>query len=414
MSLDGTYDVVVIGGGPAGMMAAAKASQRGRSVILLEKNPQLGKKLGITGGGRCNVTNNKPNVREMLSSYKNSGKYLFSTYMQHGVQETIDWFKEREVVFVEENETRLFPSTLKAETIRQAMEQEVIAQKVVVQCGITVRSIAHDDAADVFVVRTQSGMVKATSCIVATGGTSHPETGSTGEGFDWLATLGHTIIASNMALVPLVAKDRWVSKLAGITLPEVKITIFEGTKKHSVQAGKLLFTHVGVTGPTILNMSKGIGDLLKYNPVTIKVDLLPKFDAGEAKAVLQASLAASSNKKIKNVLSGLVPTALAGVILELTEIDSETPGHSVTTQERKKLLVILKAFPIKIKELLGPEKAVVSDGGLKLEEVDFKTMESRLVPGLYVVGDVLNINRPSGGYSLQLCWSTGFVAGANA
>lgn len=414
MSTPKVYDVVVIGGGPAGMMAAAKASAGGKSVVLLEKNKRLGKKLSISGGGRCNVTNNKPVVREMLSSYKDSGKYLFSTFMQHGVKETVEWFAQRSVSVVEENEGRLFPSTLKAETICQAMEAEVESVGVEVRRGTAVKSIMYQSDAHGFLVKTNGGDVEAVSCVVATGGTSHPETGSTGEGFTWLASLGHTIIKSNMALVPLVARDSWIAKLAGITLPSVKITIMEDLKKHSAQAGKLLFTHVGVTGPTILNMSKTIGDLLTYSDVTLKVDLLPELDAGQAKARLQELLTEASNKKIKNIISELVPTALGGVVLDIVNIDAETPGHSVSTKERKQLLTVLKAFPIEIKELLGPEKAVVSDGGLKLEEVDFKTMESRIVPGLFLVGDVLNINRPSGGYSLQLCWSTGYVAGSHA
>jgi hypothetical protein len=414
MNASKIYDVVVIGGGPAGMMAASRASICGKSVVLLEKNKRLGKKLSITGGGRCNVTNNKPVVRDMLSSYKDSGKYLFSTFMQHGVTETIQWFSDRNVSFVEENEGRLFLSTFKAETICSAMEMDVESSGVEVRRGTSVQRVEYNTKTKIFSIQTNSELVEATACIMATGGTSHPETGSTGEGFSWLESLGHTVIKSNMALVPVVAKDTWIARLAGITLPSVKITILEDGNKHSVQSGKLLFTHVGLTGPTILNMSKTIGDLLKYSDVILKIDLLPELDAGEAKARLQELLTESSNKKIKNIISELVPTALGGVVLDLINIDAETPGHSVSTDERKKLLAVLKALPIAIKELLGPEKAVVSDGGLKLEEVDFKTMESRIVSRLYLVGDVLNINRPSGGYSLQLCWSTGYVAGSHA
>jgi hypothetical protein len=294
------------------------------------------------------------------------------------------------------------------------MLQEIIQSEVEILCNMSVIKIERDTTTNVFLVHTKNDVVKATSCIVATGGTSHPETGSTGEGFSWLESLGHTVFANNMALVPLVVKGPWIARLAGITLPDVKMTIFDNDKKHSAYAGKLLFTHVGVTGPTILNLSKLVGDLLAYSKVVIKVDLLPTLDAGQAKVQLQELLTAASNKKVKNILTTLVPTALGGVILALLEIDGETPGHSVTTEDRKRLLSILKAFPLEIQELLGPEKAVVSAGGVKLEEVDFRTMESRVVKGLYLVGDVLNINRPSGGYSLQLCWSTGFVAGTHA
>jgi predicted Rossmann fold flavoprotein len=405
------FDVVIIGGGPAGMMAAARASARGRSVVLLEKNPKLGKKLSISGGGRCNVTNNKPGVRDMLSQYKDSGKFLFSTFMQHGVVDTINWFSKRGVIFTEENEDRLFPSTLQAETIRQSLETELDAQGVEVRRGISVTGINFNKKKNRFVIETSADDFEAAACVVATGGTSRPETGSSGEGFRWLASLGHTIIPNNMALVPLKVRAPWIARLAGVTLSKVKLTLYANNKKHSSHQGKLLFTHVGVTGPTVLNLSSTVGELLEHSTVTMKVDLLPDLDAGEAKDKLQKLLSESSNKKLKNVLTELVPASVVTVILEELKIDGETPGHSVTRSERTRLLTILKAFPLYIIGLLGEDKAVVSAGGVTLEEIDFKTMESRVVPGLYLVGDVLNINRPSGGYSLQICWSTGFVAG---
>lgn len=408
------WDVVVIGGGPAGMMAAAHASARGRSVVLLEKNRKLGKKLAITGGGRCNVTNNRPVVRDMLGQYRSSGKFLFSTFMQHGVAETIAWFKERGVELVEENEGRLFPETQQAETIRATLAQELVTSGVTVKCGVSVTNIARDARSQRFTITTDYGEFCADSCVVATGGSSYPETGSTGEGFLWLQALGHTVVPDNMALVPLAVAVPWISRLSGITLPEIKIAVYLNNKKHSSHGGKLLFTHVGITGPTVLNLSHLVGELLIEGPVTLKVDFLPNNDTGELKALFTELLAGSSNKKIKNVIAELVPAAIGAVILEEASVDGDTPCHSVSKTERVKILQTLKAFPLPIKGLLGSDKAIVSAGGVVLEEVDFKTMESRIVPGLYLVGDVLNINRPSGGYSLQLCWSTGVVAGSHA
>ncbi|MFT7644870.1 MAG: putative Rossmann fold flavoprotein [Candidatus Paceibacteria bacterium] len=405
------FDVAIIGGGPAGMMAASRASARGLSVVLFEKNPKLGKKLSITGGGRCNVTNNKPVVRDMLSQYKDSGKFLFSTFMQHGVEETINWFAERGVAFIEENEGRLFPSTLRAETIKQTLEKELEVQGVEVRSRVEVTGISFNKKDKRFAIGTTNDIFEAASCVVATGGTSRPETGSSGEGFDWLTTLGHTIVPNNMALVPLKVKASWIARLAGVTLPNVKLTLYVNKKKHSAHPGKLLFTHVGVTGPTILNLSSTVGELLEHSTVTIKVDMLPDLDAGEAKERLHSTLSESSNKKLKNALTELVPAAVVTIILDELKIDGDTPGHSVARSERVRLLTALKAFPLLIRGLLGEDKAVVSAGGVTLEEVDFRTMESRVVPGLYLAGDILNINRPSGGYSLQLCWSTGFVAG---
>lgn len=407
-------EVLVIGGGPAGMMAAARAAERGRRVILLEKNTRLGKKLSITGGGRCNVTNNKPVVRQMLSQYKESGKFLFSTFMQHGVAESIQWFTDRQVELIEENEGRLFPATQQAETICATLVEELQKQRVEVRLGSVVTGVAYNAKAKLFEVATTTGALTAAACVLATGGTSRPETGSTGEGFGWLQALGHTVVANDMALVPVKIAASWLPKVSGVTLPAVKLSVFADGVRQTVKRGKLLFTHVGVTGPTVLNLSREIGQLSTESAVTLVVDLLPDSDAGTLKIQLQELFALHSNKKIKNVLSELVPTALGGVLLALVDLDGETPCHSVKKEERAKLALLLKALPLSVAGLLGADKAVVSAGGVQLEEVNFKTMESRVVPQLYLVGDVLNINRPSGGYSLQLCWTTGYVAGSYA
>jgi len=254
----------------------------------------------------------------------------------------------------------------------------------------------------------------AKSCIVATGGTARPETGSTGEGFVWLKKFGHTIIDNNFALVPIALKDAWAKKLSGVTLDDIKLTTFQNGEKQEVQKGKLLFTHFGISGPTVLNMSKKIGELMQYGEVIIVLDLFPRLDHGAFKQQLQTLLIAESNKKLKNTLSKLIPSALVSAILELANINSETANHSVSHKDRIKLVTCIKAIPLHVMGLLGADKAVVSSGGVALEEVNFKTMQSRLVPNLYIIGDVLNIDRPSGGYSLQLCWTTGFVAGSNS
>ncbi len=408
-----SYDVVVIGGGPAGMMAAATAAKHGGVVLLLEKNRNLGKKLLITGGGRCNVTNNKPVVRDMLSQYKAEGKYLFSTFMQHGVAETVDWFAQRNVRFTEENEGRLFPETQSAQTIRDTLADELQELGVAVKNHASVTGIKKTK--DFFNVSLQSGeLVSARKCIIATGGTARPETGSTGEGFVWLKSLGHTVLENSFALVPVTLKTTWTKKLSGITIQNCKITLVSEDKKHSFAKGKVLFTHVGLTGPTILNMSKSIGELLSYGPVTLLIDLFPGVDSAEMHARFTKLFSDNANKKVRNALSELVPTALAKELLEQCGIEGEIQCNSITKVQRNALIAYVKAIPLEVSGLLGKDKAVASAGGVALDEVDFKTMESKVVPGLYLVGDVLNINRPSGGYSLQLCWSTGFVAGKSA
>jgi hypothetical protein len=408
------WDVVVVGGGPAGMMAAATAALRGKTVLLLEKNPSLGKKLLITGGGRCNVTNNKTDIRQMLAQYGDVGRFLFSAFTQHSVHDTIGWFAARNVSFIEENEGRMFPSTESSQTIQSALVDELKKTGVIVRTRAVVKSLFKPLRESTFLIVLASGeSVMAKSCVVATGGVSRPETGSTGEGFSWLTVLGHQVVPNNYALVPLLSRDTWIPDLSGVTLPKVKISLYADEKKQSVHTGKLLFTHVGLSGPTILNLSKTVGELLSHSSVTLKVNLLPDYDAGALKTALATLFRDQSNKLLKNALAELIPAALVQPLLALVQVVPQTPCHSVRTPERTKIAQLIAALPIHISGLQGADKAVVSGGGVSPTEINFKTMESRVVPGLYLVGDVLDINRPSGGYSLQLCWTTGFVAGEN-
>ncbi len=416
------YDVVVIGGGPAGMIAAGRAGERGLSVLLLEKNTGLGKKLLITGGGRCNVTNNKPDVRKMLSMYKSNDKFLFSAFSQFAVSDALDFFNTRGMATKEENENRMFPVSNSAKSVWEVLVKYMKTSGVKIETGIEVTGISIDSK-----IRTKNIIIKikgktdkenkkeviAKACVLATGGTSLPETGSTGEGFRFLKKLGHTIIENDFALVPVRLSDAWVKLLGGVTLSDIKLTVFQDGQKRASAKGKILFTHFGISGPTVLNMSKEIGELLKYGEVIIELDLFPKKDFDVVRKELNELLTSENNKKLKNTLRKLIPASLASSLLEIANIDGETKNNSVSTESRKKLIALMKAVPLHASGLLGADKAIVSSGGVALPEVNFKTMQSRVVPNLYLVGDVLNIDRPSGGYSLQLCWTTGFIAGNN-
>ncbi len=407
------WNVVVIGGGPAGMMAAGRAAARGKSVLLLEKNPTLGVKLLITGGGRCNVTNNKTEMRAMVSQYKGNDQFLFSAFSQFGVKEALEFFNGRGMATKEENDGRIFPVSNKARSVWEVLSKYMKEGGVQIQTKAEVTGFVVDAITKAVHVRlSDKSEVIAESCIVATGGASRPETGSTGEGFKWLKKLGHTIIENDFALVPIALKDEWVKKLGGVTLKDIKLTTFQNGQRQSAAKGKILFTHFGISGPTVLNMSKEIGELLKYGEVVIELDLFPKLDPGALRLKLQALLTDESNKKLKNVLSKLIPSALVASLLELANISGETANHSVRSADRAKLVALLKAIPLNVDHLMGSDKAIISSGGVALEEVNFKTMQSRLAPNVYIVGDVLNVDRPSGGYSLQLCWTTGFVAGS--
>lgn len=407
------WEVVVVGGGPAGMMAAGRAAEQGRSVLLLEKKPTLGKKLLLTGGGRCNFTNVKPTLRAMLAEYGPSAKYLFSAFSQFGPAETIEFFNRLGVKSKEENEGRVFPASAKADTILGALIKYLKENKVKVQTSAAVTGISFDESKKLFKISLQNDQpVLAKACIVAVGGKAQPQTGSTGEGFIWLKKFGHKIIPSQPALAPIKLSDSWVKNLSGVVVKNVGLSVSGGKKILSV-SGDILFTHFGLTGPIVLNASRKIGELSKQGQVVLNLDLLPGLNAGELKQNLQKLLAEESNKKIKNSLGQIIPKAMVPIVLDLAEVDEEIFNHSLTKEARQKLMLVLKSLSLHVSGLMGTEQSVYSSGGVPAAEVDFKTMASRLAPNLFIIGDALDIERPSGGYSLQLCWTTGYIAGSN-
>lgn len=409
--IEKVWDVIVIGGGPAGMMTAGVAAKKGAKVILLEKNKKLGEKLLITGGGRCNVTNSEFDNRKLLQKFKNNGKFLFSAFAQHSVKESLDFFHSRGMPTKVEKELRVFPVSDSAQSVWDVLVDEMQKNKVSVVSNSPVVEIIKKDKELIGVKLKNKQVIYGNSIVVATGGTSRPETGSTGDGFQWLKDIGHKVIMPAPSLVPISIRDPWVKRLAGVSLSDIKISVFQNQEKQGSVKGKILFTHVGLSGPTILNMSKDIGELLKYGSVQLSLDLLPNEDNGKLNTKLQELFKEHDKKKFRNALSNLIPSAITPVVVELSHINPEVQCNSVTREERLRLINLLKGTPMEVKGLLGANKAIVSSGGVVLDEVDFKTMRSRIFPNLYLVGDILNIDRPSGGYSLQLCWTTGFVAG---
>ena len=410
---DIVWDVVVIGGGPSGMMSAGRSAELGKKVLLIEKNDSLGKKLLITGGGRCNLTNNEPDVRKFLSKFKDSDKFLFSAFSEFSVKETLEFFHNRNMETKEEALGRVFPASNSAKSVWETLLEYLKQNKVTINSNSTVMGFETDSGKITSIVLKDKTKVTAKSFVLATGGKSRPETGSTGDGFVWLKEIGHNVIEPSASLVPLKTKTDWVKKLQGVSLSDVKITILQNNEKQNQARGKILFTHFGLSGPSILNLSHDIGELLKYGEVLVSLDILPNFDHGQLNQKLQDIFKEKSNKKFKNTLGDLMPSALVPIVVELSKINPDKPSNSITREERLSLIELLKNIHIEVEDLLGVEKAIVTSGGVSLDEVDFKTMTSRLYSNLYLIGDILNIDRPSGGYSLQLCWTTGFIAGSN-
>lgn len=406
------YDVIVIGGGPAGMMAAGRAASRGARVLLLEKNDTLGKKLLISGGGRCNVTNNQPDNKLFLKKLPESMKYLFTSFVQWNVANTLSFFHERGMDTKTENERREFPVSDSAQSVWDVLVKEMQQYNVTIQSSSPVAGFILDDEKNITGVKLKNGdVLNASSYILATGGKSHPETGSTGDGFTWLSEIGHKVITTAPSLVPIALADNWAKKLQGVSLQDVKLSVVQNSIKQETRTGNMLFTHFGITGPLILNSSNSVRELLQYGAVTLLLDLLPHLNHKEIDDALQAIYLEQAKKRVKNISSTLLPASVLRAAHKLADIDLEMNCTNVSREQRKALVQLLKALPLHVSHLLGLNKAVITSGGVVLDEVNFKTMQSKLFPNVYIIGDVLNINRPSGGYSLQLCWTTGFIAG---
>ena len=407
------FDVVVIGGGASGMMVAGVAGARGKSVLLLEKNARLGEKLRITGGGRCNITSAEPDVRAFLKHYGSAEQFLYSTFAQFGVAETFIFFEKLGLPLVTQEHKRVFPKTERAADVVQVLEQYMKKWNVQCKTGSAVTRIVSDKNGITGII-SGGKTYTAHSYVLATGGLSHPETGSTGDGFRWLSNLGHSVDSPTPSIVPVAVKENWVRALSGVSIQSAKITFFvDGAKKIS-KTGKILFTHFGISGPMVLNVSGKVGELLHTGAVTASIDLYPTLDLGALDTKIISIFDANKNKIFKNVLDEIVPQGMADVFLRLAPtIEAETKVHSISKEQRKDLVRILKALPLTITGLMGHERSVVTDGGISLSEIDTKTMRSLRCKNLFVTGDLLNIVRPSGGYSLQLCWTTGFVAGSN-
>lgn len=411
--------VVVVGGGPAGLMAAAVAAEQGAQVILLEKMAWVGIKLSITGNGRCNLTANVENS-DLIKGIPGNGRFLYSAFQQFSNTDLQEFLHSRGLPTKVEGK-RVFPLSDKAKDVvellsknaRQAGVEIILSHKV---SAIGIRDLEVKHALPIQ-VKSDRGCFSAAAVIIATGGMSYPGTGSSGDGYAWAEKLGHHIVTPRPALVPLVVKESWIRKLQGLSLGEVRAGAYTDTGKLiNEDFGELLFTHYGLSGPLILSLSHAVGAYLfqQQRPAIISLDLKPSLQAEALDAQLLDLLSRNGRKILKNALEDLLPPKLIPVIISLSGLQAEKECHQVTRAQRLELVRLLKHFSMTVRATRPLAEAIVTAGGVDVKEVNPKTMESRLVKGIYFAGEILDVDGYTGGYNLQAAFSSGYVAGKNA
>jgi len=399
------YDCIVIGGGPAGMFAAITAAQNGKKVLLLEKNDRLGKKLLITGKGRCNVTNDCT-AQEVLQNTPRNGRFLFSAMTACPPERIKAFFEERGCALKTERGNRVFPVSDSARSILDCLVSELRRCRVTVQTA-RVRGI-HTENGIVKGVVTSEGILEAGSVILATGGASYPTTGSTGDGYAMAAELGHTIVPAQGSLVPLETEGRDCQDMQGLALRNCGVKLLNAKGKVLYRDfGELLFTHFGVSGPTVLSASCH----LKGEGCRLVIDLKPALEENKLDERIQRDLEMYKNRSMENALTDLLPRSMIPVVLRRLEIDPAMQANSLTRQKRRALVELLKAFSITITGKRPVAEAIITSGGVKVSEIDPKTMESKKVAGLYFAGEIIDCDAYTGGFNLQIAWATAYAAG---
>lgn len=406
------YDIAVIGAGAAGSMAAIRAGQLNKKVILLEKNELIGKKMLMTGRGRCNLTNSGK-LDTFIEKFGRPGQFLRNAFYAFSNEDLMDFFRSNGLELKSERQARVFPLSDNARSVTQVLEKCLEENKVDIRYKARVKELRREG--EKFILDTDSEPVMAKKIILATGGASYKDTGSTGDGFRIAQTLGHAILPLNPGLVPLKTKETWVKEVQGLTLKNIRLFFVAGRKKIKSNVGELLFTHFGVSGPLILDLSADIVRLLsEENHVSLLIDLKPGIDSGEMEDKLLREIKEHGGREIKTMLASTVPLKLAPLILRLIDIEAHKKVHQMNKDDRRKLAKILKELPLTITGSLALEEAMVTTGGVSIKEINPRTMESRVVPGLYFAGEIIEGGAPSGGYNLQQAFSTGYLAGESA
>lgn len=403
--------VIVIGGGAAGMMAAVCSAKEGNQVTLLEKNEKLGKKLFITGKGRCNLTN-AGDIEDLMSRVVTNPEFLYSAFYSFTNDQIMEWMEEWGCPVKVERGNRVFPVSDKSSDVIRAMERELSRRKVSVKLHTEVKKIVIEDGSVRGAEIKGGRILKADKVIVATGGVSYPSTGSTGDGHFFAEKTGHKVTHLEPALVPFHVDGTICSRLQGLSLKNVEASLYADGKRIYKEFGEMLFTHFGVSGPVILSASS-YAVKHKGKDLKLLIDLKPALSEDQLDHRILKDFQENINKEFKNSLGKLLPKKMIPVILELSGIPEEKKVHEITKNERRNLTALLKAMPLSVTGTRGFKEAIITHGGVDVKEINPSTMESKKVQGLYFAGEVLDLDALTGGYNLQIAWSTGYLAGMN-
>lgn len=401
------YNVAIVGGGAAGMLASFIAARRGRTVCLIEKNSQLGKKILITGKGRCNVTNSA-SIEDFIANTAVNANFLYSAFYSFTNTDLMDMLESAGLKLKTERGGRVFPVSDKAVDVRNTLQSLVKDSGVKVICG-EVKNITRED--ELFTVKLSGSEITADSVIIATGGVSYPLTGSTGDGYKFAKNFGHTVIEPKASLVPLVTEEKYVSEAMGLSLKNIEIHLKRNNKEIFNDFGEMLFTHFGLSGPVVLSASSHIRDNAKY---TLSIDLKPALDFKTLDNRILRDFEENKNKDFINSLDALLPKKLIPLIVKLSGIDEREKVNSITREKRHNLVNLLKNLEFTIKGKRSVSEAIITSGGINVKEISSSTMESKLAPGLFFAGEVIDVDAYTGGFNLQIAFSTAYLAGMNA
>jgi len=400
--------VVIVGGGPAGMMAAIAASKNNK-VILIEKNNKLGKKLFITGKGRCNVTNNK-DISEFFDYIPTNPHFLYSALYTFTNEDTIKFFNERGVELKVERGDRVFPSSDKSSDIIKAFEKTLMEKNIEIKLGIAVKELKVENNKITSVILDNDDYIECDNVILATGGASYPQTGSNGDGFRFCKSLGHNVVSIKPSLVPIEINEAWVKDLQGLSLKNVQLTLLDKNNKIIFkEQGEMLFTHFGISGPLCLSASSLIKPGEKYK---IILNLKPALSEKELDLRIQKDFLKYNNKDFKNALNDLFPQKLIPIMINLSKIPENQKVNSITKEQRKFFLNLISNLTMDVRGLRSIEEAIVTSGGVDTKEIDPSTMKSKVVSNLSFAGEVIDVDAYTGGYNVQIAISTGFIAGS--